>query len=73
MADVVDLSGEVSLEEGRRRWAAEQCVKVLCAHAESGGLANTNAIDYLLDKMADALDAYAKDGTVTRHTPPGSS
>lgn len=68
--DVVDLSPRFLPEdEERRRWAAEQAIKVVAASVGSHGPQGMATIDYALDKIADSLDAYAKDGTVTR---PGS-
>lgn len=62
----VELPDQITVEEDRRRWAAEQVVKVVCAGVTERGLSDAAAIDYLLDKFADALDSYAKDGTVNR-------
>lgn len=68
--DVVDLSPRfLPEEEERRRWAAEQAIKVVCASVSAQGAGSMATIDYALDRIANALDAYALDGTITRYEP----
>lgn len=68
--DVVDLSTPLlSDEEERRRWAAQEAVKVVCAAVAAQGPSFIAAIDFALDRLATALDAYARDGTIIRDSP----